>query len=173
MRMRADPASGYPGRTYRFYTGPKVYEFGYGLSYTKYSYKLLSLSHSTLHINQSSTHLMTQNSETIRYKLVSELAEETCQTMLLSIALGVTNRGNLAGKHPVLLFVRQGKVRNINNGNPVKQLVGFRFSFIFCVEFSFRVWNWAFFFFLERRKQDVKEWLWCWWEFEWKSKSEG
>ncbi|RZB69442.1 probable beta-D-xylosidase 7 [Glycine soja] len=124
MRMRADPASGYPGRTYRFYTGPKVYEFGYGLSYTKYSYKLLSLSHNTLHINQSSTHLTTQNSETIRYKLVSELAEETCQTMLLSIALGVTNRGNMAGKHPVLLFVRQGKVRN--NGNPVKQLVGFQ-----------------------------------------------
>ena len=44
--------------------------------------------------------------------------------MLLSIALGVTNHGNMAGKHPVLLFVRQGKVRN--NGNPVKQLVGFQ-----------------------------------------------
>ena len=63
MRMRADPASGYPGRTYRFYTGPKVYEFGYGLSYTKYSYKLLSLSHSTLHINQSD--------ETIGYSIES------------------------------------------------------------------------------------------------------
>lgn len=123
MRMRADPASGYPGRTYRFYTGPKVYEFGYGLSYTKYSYNLLSLSHSTLHINQSSTHLMTENSETIRYKLVSDLGEQTCQSMSLSITLGVTNHGNMAGKHPVLLFLKKGQVRK---GNPVKQLVGFQ-----------------------------------------------
>ncbi|TKY56243.1 beta-D-xylosidase 7 [Spatholobus suberectus] len=123
MRMRADPASGYPGRTYRFYTGPKVYEFGYGLSYTNYSYKFHSVSQNTLHINQSSTHLMAENSETIRYKLVSELGEETCQSMSLSVTLGVTNQGNKAGKHPVLLFLRQGKVRN---GNPVKQLVGFQ-----------------------------------------------
>ncbi|BAT81804.1 hypothetical protein VIGAN_03168600 [Vigna angularis var. angularis] len=123
MRMRADSASGYPGRTYRFYTGPKVYEFGYGLSYTKYSYNLLSLSQNTLHINQSSTHLMTENSETIRYKLVADLGEQTCQSMSLSITLGVTNHGNMAGKHPVLLFLKKGQVRN---GNPVKQLVGFQ-----------------------------------------------
>nr|KYP72537.1 putative beta-D-xylosidase 7 [Cajanus cajan] len=101
MRMRADPATGYPGRTYRFYTGPKVYEFGYGLSYTNYSHNLISLSQTTLHINISSTHYyVTENSETIR----------------------VTNHGSMSGKHPVLLFTRQGKVRN---GNPVKQLVGF------------------------------------------------
>ncbi|KAK7385285.1 hypothetical protein VNO78_31000 [Psophocarpus tetragonolobus] len=123
MRMRANPAQGYPGRTYRFYTGPKVYEFGYGLSYTNYSYKFLSLSHNTLHINHSSTHLMAENSETIRYKLVSELGQETCQTMSVSVTLGVTNHGNMPGKHPVLLFLKQGKVRN---GNPVKQLVGFQ-----------------------------------------------
>ncbi|RDX62458.1 putative beta-D-xylosidase 7, partial [Mucuna pruriens] len=123
MRMRADPASGYPGRTYRFYTGPKVYEFGYGLSYTNYSHSLLSVSHTTLRINQSSTHLTAQNSETIRYKLVSELGEETCKSASLTVTFGVTNHGNMAGKHPVLLFVRQGKPRN---GNPVKQLVGFQ-----------------------------------------------
>lgn len=122
MKMRPDAASGYPGRTYRFYTGPKVYEFGYGLSYTKYSYKFLSVSHTTLHINQSSTHLMAENSEAIRYKVVSELGEESCQSMSVSVTFGVTNDGNMAGKHPVLLFVRQKKVRN---GNPVKQLVGF------------------------------------------------
>ncbi|KAJ1438269.1 Immunoglobulin-like fold [Sesbania bispinosa] len=74
MRMRADPTSGYPGRTYRFYT-------------------------------------------------VSELGEETCQSMSISVALGVTNHGSMVGKHPVLLFMRQEKQRN---GNPVKQLVGFQ-----------------------------------------------
>ncbi|PNT63716.1 hypothetical protein BRADI_4g20240v3, partial [Brachypodium distachyon] len=34
MRMRADPANGYPGRSYRFYQGKTVYKFGYGLSYS-------------------------------------------------------------------------------------------------------------------------------------------
>ncbi|RZC49289.1 hypothetical protein C5167_017721 [Papaver somniferum] len=36
MRMRANPATGYPGRTYRFYKGRKVFKFGHGLSYSKY-----------------------------------------------------------------------------------------------------------------------------------------
>ncbi|OIW02393.1 hypothetical protein TanjilG_04986 [Lupinus angustifolius] len=123
MRMRADPSSGYPGRTYRFYTGPKVYEFGYGLSYSKYSYEFVSVAKNNIHLNQSSTHLMVENSETIRYKLVSDLSEETCQSMSVSITLGVTNHGSMMGKHPVLLFMRQAKQRN---GNPVKQLVGFQ-----------------------------------------------
>nr|GEX78139.1 probable beta-D-xylosidase 7 [Tanacetum cinerariifolium] len=42
MRMRPDPSSGYPGRTYRFYSGKTVFDFGYGLSYSNYSYKFLS-----------------------------------------------------------------------------------------------------------------------------------
>ncbi|XP_061351141.1 probable beta-D-xylosidase 7 [Gastrolobium bilobum] len=123
MRMRADPASGYPGRTYRFYTGPKVYEFGYGLSYSNYSYEFVSVTQNNLHLNQSSTHLMVENSETIRYKLVSELGEETCQSMSVSVTMGVKNHGSMVGKHPVLLFMKQGKQRN---GNPMKQLVGFQ-----------------------------------------------
>ena len=31
-RMRPDPATNYPGRTHRFYTGAPVYEFGAGQS---------------------------------------------------------------------------------------------------------------------------------------------
>ncbi len=37
MRMR--PSNVSPGRTYKFYTGQPVYEFGYGLSYTTFSYQ--------------------------------------------------------------------------------------------------------------------------------------
>ncbi|KAL2339885.1 hypothetical protein Fmac_007825 [Flemingia macrophylla] len=123
MRMRADPSTGYPGRTYRFYKGPKVYEFGYGLSYSKYSYEFVSVTHSKLHFNQSSTHLMVENSETIGYKLVSELGEETCRSMSVSVSVRVQNHGSRVGKHPVLLFMRPGKQRS---GSPVKQLVGFQ-----------------------------------------------
>ncbi|KAL2317715.1 hypothetical protein Fmac_031591 [Flemingia macrophylla] len=121
MRMRADPAAGYPGRTYRFYSGPKVYEFGYGLSYTKYSYKLISLSENTIQMNQSSSRYY-ENSESVRYKLVREIGEEACKSMSLWVTFGVTNEGNMGGRQPVLLFTRPEKVRI---GNPVKQLVGF------------------------------------------------
>jgi len=123
MRMRADPSTGYPGRTYRFYKGPKVYDFGYGLSYSKYSYEFVSVTHAKLHLNQSSTHLMVENSETVRYKLVSELGEQTCQSMSLSVTVRVQNHGSMVGKHPVLLFIRP---KNQKSGNPVKQLVGFQ-----------------------------------------------
>ncbi|KAI4963164.1 hypothetical protein ZWY2020_019636 [Hordeum vulgare] len=42
MRMRPDTSTGYPGRTYRFYTGDTVFAFGDGLSYTKMSHSLVS-----------------------------------------------------------------------------------------------------------------------------------
>lgn len=35
MDMRPNATSGYPGRTYRFFTGEPIYEFGHGLSYRK------------------------------------------------------------------------------------------------------------------------------------------
>jgi len=36
MQMRPSPTN--PGRTYKFYTGQAVFEFGYGLSYTTFDY---------------------------------------------------------------------------------------------------------------------------------------
>lgn len=42
MRMR--PSNDTPGRTYRFYKGPVVYPFGFGLSYTSWNYSLSFIS---------------------------------------------------------------------------------------------------------------------------------
>ncbi|KAL0335150.1 UNVERIFIED_CONTAM: Beta-xylosidase/alpha-L-arabinofuranosidase 2 [Sesamum radiatum] len=42
MNMRPDPATGYPGRTYRFYTGPTVFKFGDGLSYSQFDHRLVT-----------------------------------------------------------------------------------------------------------------------------------
>ncbi|KAL8523484.1 hypothetical protein ACS0TY_013444 [Phlomoides rotata] len=115
MRMRADPSSGYPGRTYRFYSGPKVFEFGHGLSYTTYSYEFISSTPNTLHLNQLS-------SSSIRSLSLSEIGTDNCERLIFSAHVGVENIGSMAGKHPMLLFVQHQKP---SNGSPVKQLVGF------------------------------------------------
>lgn len=41
MNMRPNQSTGYPGRTYRFFTGKPIWEFGYGLSYSKFSYSFI------------------------------------------------------------------------------------------------------------------------------------
>ena len=38
MGMRPNSSSGNPGRTHRFYTGDALYPFGWGLSYSSFSY---------------------------------------------------------------------------------------------------------------------------------------
>ncbi|KAA8538048.1 hypothetical protein F0562_027372 [Nyssa sinensis] len=123
MRMRPDPSSGYPGRTYRFYTGTKVFEFGYGLSYSTYSYEFVSVTQNKLYLNQSSTAQVVESSESISHVSVSALGMKFCKNMKFSATVGVKNEGEMTGKHPVLLFVRQAKQRN---GSPTKQLVGFK-----------------------------------------------
>lgn len=42
MPLRPVGSLGYPGRTYKFYDGPVVYPFGYGLSYTSFIRTLTS-----------------------------------------------------------------------------------------------------------------------------------
>ncbi|KAK6124078.1 hypothetical protein DH2020_042163 [Rehmannia glutinosa] len=49
MPLRPIDDLGYPGRTYKFFNGSTVYPFGYGLSYTNFTYKLLS-STKSLHV---------------------------------------------------------------------------------------------------------------------------
>ncbi|KAF2291522.1 hypothetical protein GH714_025105 [Hevea brasiliensis] len=95
MRMRPDYSSGYPGRTYRFYKGQNVFEF---------------------------VHVI-DNSDSVRSTLVSELGTEFCKESEFSVRVGVENQGEMAGKHPVLLFVRQARH---GNGRPRKQLIGFK-----------------------------------------------
>ena len=121
MRMRAEPSSGYPGRTYRFYEGRKVFEFGYGLSYSTYSHKLSSATQNKLFLN-----LMTpaaESSESIRYLQVSELSKEFCEAKSFSVSVEVENQGEMVGKHSVLLFIKREK--HTKGGYPLKQLVGF------------------------------------------------
>lgn len=123
MRMRPDKSSGYPGRTYRFYQGKKVFEFGYGLSYSNYSYEFVSVTRDKISLNlESDTNPFLKSSNITRPILVSQLGSEFCKTLKFSAVVRVKNTGEMAGRHPVLLFARTAVQ---NDGSPIKQLTGF------------------------------------------------
>ncbi|XP_021725252.1 probable beta-D-xylosidase 7 [Chenopodium quinoa] len=123
MRMRPDKSSGYPGRTYRFYQGKKVYEFGYGLSYSNYSYKFTTVTRDRINLNQEPhTNQFLKSSNITWPILVSQLGVQFCETLKFSAFVRVKNTGKMAGRHPVLLFVRTSEQ---NDDSPIKQLTGF------------------------------------------------
>ncbi|RZR97552.1 hypothetical protein BHM03_00026751 [Ensete ventricosum] len=122
MRMRADPATGYPGRSYRFYTGKPVYEFGHGISFTSYSYEFEAEAVTSIYLNSSLAPRATADSDILSYDIAS-LGSDTCRHLKFSATVGVKNQGSMAGKHPVLLFSRWS---SSEHGRPLKQLVGFQ-----------------------------------------------
>ncbi|XP_008808183.2 probable beta-D-xylosidase 7 [Phoenix dactylifera] len=122
MRMRADPASGYPGRTYRFYTGKPVYSFGFGLSYSTYSYEFSAESENKIYLNKSISLDAFKMSGSLSYD-ITNMGSEACKKLKFSTVVGVKNHGPMDGKHPVLLFLRWP---NALYGRPMKQLIGFQ-----------------------------------------------
>ncbi|CAG7911558.1 unnamed protein product [Brassica rapa] len=128
MHMRADLARGYPGRTYRFYTGPEVYKFGTGLSYTEFDYEILSaptrLGLSEV-IPQDSSHkkLLLQKGEgELRYLQLNDLAVDSCESLRFNVRFSVRNTGEMDGSHVLMLYSRMPKVLS---GVPERQLIGF------------------------------------------------
>ncbi|KAG9151850.1 hypothetical protein Leryth_002119, partial [Lithospermum erythrorhizon] len=115
MNMRPDPATGYPGRTYRFYTGPTIYEFGYGLSYSEFSHELV----------QAPQHVafpLEEEHECHSSSCISlAVADQSCKNLAFDVHLKVTNVGKMGGSHTVFLFSSPPSVHNA----PQKHLVGF------------------------------------------------
>lgn len=115
MNMRPDPATGYPGRTYRFYKGETVYTFGDGLSYTQFNHqilqapKLVAMALEEGHICKSSL-----------CKSI-DAVEQSCQNAAFNVHLSVKNAGTMSGSHTVFLFSSPPQVHNA----PQKHLLGF------------------------------------------------
>ena len=110
MQMRPSPTN--PGRTYKFYTGQAVYEFGYGLSYTTFSYSWSNGSS----ISSHSIDTLTKHADHIdkRHVLVQQYW------------VNVTNTGSRTGDDVVLAFVIPPRTLINDPSPPIKQLFGFQ-----------------------------------------------
>jgi hypothetical protein len=107
MSMR--PSSTNPGRTYKFYTGQPIFEFGYGLSYTNFSYVWYN---DTTSVSYSIQSLMKINSARQNY-------------VMQSFRVNVTNTGPMDGDDVVLAFITHPQVLRDGQTPPIKQLFGF------------------------------------------------
>ncbi|KAF2299679.1 hypothetical protein GH714_002360 [Hevea brasiliensis] len=115
MNMRPDPSTGYPGRTYRFYTGETVYSFGDGLSYSKFEHKLVRAP-KLVSVPLEEDHACRSS------KCISiDAVEQTCQNLAFDVHLKVKNTGKIRGSHTVFLFSTPPSVHN----SPQKHLVDF------------------------------------------------
>ncbi|KAH7546550.1 hypothetical protein FEM48_Zijuj01G0212700 [Ziziphus jujuba var. spinosa] len=100
MQMRANPKRGYPGRTYRFYKGPVVFPFGYGLSFTTFDTKLVQApSQLSLPISATLT-----DSTTLSTTYALSLTHTNCNSLSLPLHIDVKNNGTVDGTHTLLVF---------------------------------------------------------------------
>lgn len=107
MSMR--PSSTNPGRTYKFYTGKPIFEFGFGLSYTTFSYQWANDSTISSYSIQS---------------IVKKNPERTSMRMQ-SFRVNVTNTGTTDGDEVVLAYIVPPQVLRDGQTPPIKQLFGF------------------------------------------------
>lgn len=107
MQMR--PSATSPGRTYRFYTGQAVYEFGTGLSYSNFIYTWAN------NTRVSSYLIRTLMKNTYDEKRVVED----------NLRVNVTNIGPMAGDDVVLAYVKSPQILPNGQTPPIKQLFGF------------------------------------------------
>ncbi|CAH9077547.1 unnamed protein product [Cuscuta europaea] len=124
MNMRSDTSRGYPGRTYRFYKGHTVFNFGDGLSYSTYAYEFTSTTPTMVNLTQLLSVKTSMGFDSVNYMSVDDIEGETCEKAKFSVTVGVQNSLEMDGTHPVLLFMKPTERKD--NGYPVKQLVGFQ-----------------------------------------------
>ncbi|PNY02424.1 beta-xylosidase alpha-l-arabinofuranosidase 2-like protein [Trifolium pratense] len=115
MNMRPDPATGYPGRTYRFYKGETVFAFGDGISYSTFEHKLVKAPQ-MVSVPLAEDHVC-RSSECKSL----DVAGEHCQNLAFDIHLRIKNKGKMSSSQTVFLFSTPPAVHNA----PQKHLLAF------------------------------------------------
>ncbi|KAI1360343.1 glycoside hydrolase superfamily [Xylaria arbuscula] len=91
--MNLKPGTGNPGRTYKWYSKPPVFSFGYGLHYTSFNVSLPANLPATF-----ATADLTKNN--------GSLATPLDLLPLTSVPVSVTNTGNVTSDYVVLAFLK-------------------------------------------------------------------
>ncbi|XP_030958967.1 beta-xylosidase/alpha-L-arabinofuranosidase 1-like [Quercus lobata] len=129
MQLRPDDSNGYPGRTYKFFDGPTVFPFGYGLSYTKFNYTLKAATN-RLQIKLTKF----QHCRDLPYK--NGTFKPSCPAIAIDdlrcnkkfkLAVEVKNVGNRDGDEVVLVY-SQPPVGIV--GTHIKNLIAFQKVFV-------------------------------------------
>ena len=129
MQLRPDDSNGYPGRTYKFFDGPTVFPFGYGLSYTKFNYTLKAATN-RLQIRLTKF----QHCRDLPYK--NGTFKPSCPAIAIDdlrcnkkfkLAVEVKNVGNRDGDEVVLVY-SQPPVGIV--GTHIKNLIAFQKVFV-------------------------------------------
>ena len=107
MQMRPSPTN--PGRTYKFYTGQPVFEFGYGLSYTTFNY----------------TWYNDSTASTISIQSLMKIKSNQDKVFLHIYRVNVTNTGSVLGDDVVLAYVTPPQQSLHDPSPPIKKLFGF------------------------------------------------
>jgi hypothetical protein len=108
MQMRPSPTN--PGRTYKFYTGQPVFEFGFGLSYTTFNYTWY---------NESS-------SSVISIRNIMKNNDSDKKLVMESYRVNVTNTGSVFGDDVVLAYITPPMKSLHDPSPPLKRLFGFQ-----------------------------------------------
>ncbi|KAG7608678.1 Glycoside hydrolase family 3 C-terminal domain superfamily [Arabidopsis suecica] len=120
MNMRPDKSKGYPGRSYRFYTGETVYAFADALTYTKFDHQLIKAPR-LVSLSLDENHPC-RSSECQSLDAIGPHCENAVEGGSdFEVHLNVKNTGDRAGSHTVFLFTTSPQV----HGSPIKQLLGF------------------------------------------------
>ncbi|CAL4990569.1 unnamed protein product [Urochloa decumbens] len=133
MAMRANPASGYPGRTYRFYTGPTIHPFGHGLSYTRFTH---TLAHAPARLTvrlagghaAAATSLLnatTRSAGAGAGERAVRVAHARCEGLSVPVHVDVRNVGERDGAHTVMVYHAAPASGVVVAGAPERQLVAF------------------------------------------------
>ncbi|XP_038711090.1 probable beta-D-xylosidase 5 isoform X1 [Tripterygium wilfordii] len=133
MPLRPVDSLGYPGRTYKFFNGSTVYPFGYGLSYTNFSYSVLTSPATSVKIKLNKF----QHCRNVNYSESEQAATiNNCPAVVIDdlecgykfgFEVAVENVGKEDGSDVVMVYSKppEGIV-----GSHSKQLIGFEREFV-------------------------------------------
>jgi len=115
MRPNTSSLSPNPGRTYRFFTGTPVYPFGYGLSFTTFTYNWL---------NSVEFSAVIESSKIPPISSRHSMRDELRSGVLSIVSVNVTNTGKVSGDDVVIYYVIPPDAGQ--DGNPIQYVAGFQ-----------------------------------------------